>query len=92
MFKKNEHDATAGTGPTVDKMTVEQWAEKQGMLPQTFVTKAKVGKRDAVGRRPNPEYAKFAAAKAHNAWPVGREMTEDEFNKAVAAAQAVQLR
>ena len=35
---------------------------------------------------------KFAAAKAHEAWPQGFEVTEEEFDEAVQAACGVALR
>ncbi len=36
--------------------------------------------------RTNPSFWKFAAAKAHNQWPIGLTMTEAEFDKAIVAA------
>lgn len=35
---------------------------------------------------------KFAAAKAHEAWPQGYEVTEEEFDQAVKAACGIALR
>jgi hypothetical protein len=34
----------------------------------------------------------FAAAKAHEGWPQGFEVTEDEFDEAVRAATGIALR
>ena len=38
--------------------------------------------------RPNPRYQDYAQARAHGNWPDGMEMTEAEFDKAIAAAKA----
>ena len=81
--------------------TVEDWARDKGMLPQIFpgedrsmapgVTGDRLGGRAVSigklkGPRANPEYWKFAAAKAGAKWPEGKEVTEREFADAVALA------
>ena len=40
----------------------------------------------AGARRNNPSFWKFAAARAHNQWPIGLTMTEAEFDTAIVAA------
>lgn len=63
--------------------TVEQWAAAKGMLPM-FVA----GPRPSDGSPPrqllNPKYTHFAETKAGNAWPEGKEMTEADFDAAIA--------
>lgn len=34
----------------------------------------------------------FAAAKTMCHWPIGKELTEEEFNQAVAAARSIEIR
>ena len=73
------------------KKTVEAWAQDKGMLPQ-FIEQPPV----PAGRMPdgtprvairpplsNEAYVKFAAAKAYAGWPIGKEVTEKEFDEAV---------
>lgn len=65
-----------------DKKTAEQWATDAEFLPQMV-------ERPADGRRParivtNPDFWKFAAARAGEGWVAGQELTEDEFDKAIA--------
>ncbi len=45
-----------------------------------------VGQRPIISRRANPQYPLFVQAKTREAWPEGKEVTEDEFDQAVAAA------
>ena len=84
----------APPAPTGDKRAVEYWAEKHGMLPEVHgggalalptevrgqrsvrVSMAMSGK---VAPRHNPRYVEFYAAKLHNNWVTGHEVTEDEF-------------
>lgn len=83
MSRKTEFEATDGGEITLvvtnaEKKTVETWAEEKGLLPQI---------ENLSGRGiPNPEFWRFAAAKAFCGWPVGRELTEKDFNEAVIAA------
>lgn len=74
------------------KMAAESWAEKKQMLPQFIERAAFVGRLQSNSKALNPNYALFAMAKAHGGWPIGKELTEQEFDDAVAAAQSVQLR
>lgn len=72
--------------------TVEAWAERKGMLPQWFKTKARVGGREAEGRRQNPKYVDFVQAKALRGWPEGREVSEADFDAAVTEAKGIEIR
>jgi hypothetical protein len=72
------------------KRTVEQWATDKGMLPQF-----REGKKPPTAPRAapaplvvNPDFAAYAAAKASLRWPIGMELTEAEFDQAVADTQA----
>ena len=79
----------------------EEWAAAKGMWPQMIeapVPRLPQGvQTDGYGTVPvamgnlraprhNPDYWKFAAAKILHGWPEGKELTEAEFDKAVAAA------
>ncbi len=83
------------------KKTIEAWAFAKGMLPQIFTgsTYALPGSAEvdrmggaavALGRlagpRANPEFWRFAAAKAGSQWPENLEVTEAEFDAAVELA------
>ncbi len=81
--------------PAPVKMTVEHWATARGLLPQTLppldptrkaAATLTVGSATVMGlpTRHNPEYWKFAAAKAGNAWPDGFEITEADFDDQIA--------
>lgn len=86
--------------PKAEIRTAEQWAEAKGMLPQfseggTLVAKPGLtgaivqglgGRLGNVAPRANPNFWKFAAARAHNVWPEGKELTEHEFDAAVESA------
>ncbi|TAL29016.1 MAG: hypothetical protein EPN98_21475 [Phenylobacterium sp.] len=93
----DETDKTSGA----PKKTVEAWASAKGMLPQIFpgedrspapgVAGDKLGSRmipigKLKGPRANPAYWRFAAAKAGAQWPENKEVTESEFDAAVALA------
>lgn len=46
-----------------------------------------------IAPRTNPKYARFAGAKAMFQWPIGKTMTEADFDKAITAAnEGVTLR
>lgn len=85
--------APAVAGP---KKAVEEWATAKKMLPQFSVPPDRVippelMRHPAVGvsmkaiasPRYNPEHAKYVAARAIRNWPIGFEVTEAEFDKAV---------
>ena len=88
----------AAAGP---KESVEHWAEKHKMLPEIFPGKALQLPKAALGQRSvrvsmarsgevapkhNPRFIHFYAAKLHNNWVQGHEMTEAEFLAAVKKA------
>jgi len=63
--------------------TVEEWARAKGhlvVLPD--------GKPDPRA----PDYWRFAAAKAGNNWPIGKELTEAQYDAAIDAAGKVEIR
>lgn len=87
---------SADAGP---RLAVEKWAERKGLWPQFGAAPtyrlpagaqagapAQVSMGGIVGPRPNPQYWKFAAARAHERWPEGKELTEAEFDAAIAVA------
>lgn len=71
-----EFDVTA----PAQKRTAEQWAEAKGFTPML------------IGTRENPSFWKWAAAKAMLRWPIGIELTEAEFDAAIAAAANVEIK
>lgn len=70
-------DAPPASG--APKLTVEIWAERKGFLPQFRGT---TGPTSVVSSH-NPEFWRFAAARAVSQWPIGAEVTEAEFDDAV---------
>lgn len=57
--------------------TAEQWAEaRQWRGPGPLA----------------PDYWKFSATKAFKGWPIGKELTEAEFNQAVAEMEQTAIR
>jgi len=92
MSDGEEKKSKAPAQASVPKVTVEEWAEKKGFLPHFFDGKAGgVGANGTalagVARRANPEYWKFASARALCGWVIGKELTESEFDDAIKAAQ-----
>lgn len=83
---------------TAELRTVEQWAEVRGWLPAFFQPPKPKRPAYAGGRinvaapRPNPEYGRFAGARAYWNWPIGREMTEADFEAAVIEAHSHPIR
>ena len=82
---------------------VEKWAEAKGLWPQFTDVAAQVmpGQHGGVvairmsdigAKTVNHEFWRFAAAKALYSWPQGKEMTEAEFDAAIAAAAGQQAR
>lgn len=76
------------------RQTVEHWAKEKGYLPEWQATKAKarVGRHEVPGRRQNPQFYRFAQARAVNHWPEGHEITEAEFDQAIEDADAGVMR
>ncbi len=74
-----------------EKKTIEEWATAKGYLPEKLPVPGRVGKLSVVTERPNPQFVHYAMAKAHRGWPVGAEVTEEEFDKAVEEAGNVPL-
>lgn len=87
--------------PAGEKKAVETWAAAKGCWPQSFAAPplgvpqgtpgdnfGSVAVNMAAVRAPraNPEYWKFAAAKAMHGWPEGWELTEADFDAAITAA------
>lgn len=76
-------DEVPVAAPAAATSTVEVWARAKGMLPELVPGPTPPTK----GARPrlvgNPEHWKFAAARAGERWPEGKELTEAEFDAAV---------
>ncbi|HVZ89636.1 MAG TPA: hypothetical protein VHG72_21925 [Polyangia bacterium] len=73
--------------------TVEDWARAKGMLPEfREVDNPRNPKRLRPKAKPmlvhNKSHAQFRAAKASNRWPIGKELTEAEFDEAIATVNA----
>lgn len=66
------------------KESIEAWAEKRAMLPQMVEGPA--------GPRLNPEYWKFASARALMGWSAGQLVTEKEFDGAMSKQQKLVIR
>lgn len=93
-------DLRQAAAPAPGIRTVEKWAEAKGLWPQNLAGptyglpgagalnagSVAVDMRRVTGPKPNPEYWRFAAAKASCGWPEGKEMTEEEFDAAIKAA------
>ena len=73
------------------RKTAEAWAELKGMLPEVIVVPTPPGHRP-VAPRYNPEFWRFAGARALSKWPFGAEIIEAEFDAAVAVATTGVLR
>lgn len=73
-----EETTEAPAGPEV--RTAEEWAKAKGMserfLPSTNAF-----------ANPNPLFQDYAQARAHGGWPIGKELTEAQFDAAVIAAK-----
>jgi hypothetical protein len=93
-------DPPAAAAPAA-KRPIEAWARDKGMLPQIFggatyalpggapvdrMGGAAVALGQLAGPRGNPEFWRFAAAKAGSQWPENLEVTEAEFDAAVELA------
>lgn len=65
--------------------TAEEWARRKKMVARF------VEVRDGFVTA-NPLYQDFAQARAHGGWPMGKELTEAQFDAAVKAAQAHEYR
>jgi len=71
------------------KLTVEEWARAKGMLPEFHEREdPRNPKRLRPKAKPllvhNKAHAPYAAAKVSLQWPIGKELTEAEFDKAIA--------
>lgn len=78
---KHDEDKTpppAAASAASDKRTIETWGQAKGLWPQF----AKPGSRG------NPEYWKYAAAKAFMKWQDGQEVSEAEFDEALTKASS----
>lgn len=83
IFLHTPHAEAPAAEPVPAKKTAEEWAaEKKHTRAQN-----RAGQKPAVV----PDW-RFAAAKAHEGWPVGKELTEAEYDAAVARAIGAPLR
>ena len=78
--------APAKTSST--KKAVEEIAAARGMLPQYTQAPARIiGSRVYMNTlKLNPEFWKFAAAKAYAGWNTGAEISESEFDDVIHSA------
>lgn len=99
-FDSDDTTAPFAEAPAAKK-TVEKWAEAKGMWPQVLPSPQRaipagtpagsmgtvpIAMASLTGPLHNPEFWRFAAAKAMHGWPEGRELTETDFDAAVKAA------
>ena len=70
-----------------DIQTAEHWATEAGQLPEFTTPPAPKGEPKRVMQRVyNPKAQIFLATKAFHTWPVGKELTQAEYEEAVEAA------
>lgn len=84
-----------------EKKSIETWATAKGLMPQVFggstyalpggapvdrLGGSVVALARLAGPRANPEFWRFAAARAGSKWPENLEVTEAEFDAAVELA------
>lgn len=96
MDTEQEHDdetpaalpVAASDAPVAGPVkTAEEWALAKGMLPEKLPGKPRRDKPQLAPRPvANPHHRKFREASLIATWPVGKELTEAEFDKAVTAA------
>ena len=72
--------------------TIEEWATAKGMLPENITTPARLGSRQIKVPRQNPKFVLYKMAKAHRNWPEGKEVSEEDFDAAVAESGAVGIK
>lgn len=73
------------TAPEVT--TAEEWARRKEMLPKFKPVAAPFARKGVAQRKElNPLFEKYAQAKAHFSWPTNKELTEAEFDAAIAKA------
>lgn len=94
-----EETPPAAAAPAPECKTVEDWATEKGLLPERILPAAQridlapnhddpMGSyspisRDALGVAVNPRSWMFNAAKVRCGWPIGKLVSESEFDKAV---------
>jgi hypothetical protein len=86
---ENGTQTMAQPGETPPVKTVEEWAKAKDMLPE-FKDGRRPSNAPPKSKPPrihNPNYRLFAAAKHTHRWPIGMELTEAQFDDAVAQAQ-----
>ena len=80
LVKKQEREA--------EKKTASDWAHERGLLPQYM---AGGGAVPFAASRVNPEYWKWAAAKALRGWDETTQITSAELDAAITEATSGQL-
>lgn len=98
METEQEHDESpvspvsgAAVAPAVSAAgpvkTAEEWALAKGMLPEKLPGKPRRDKPQLAPRPvPNPQHRKFREASFIATWPIGKELIEADFDKAVTDA------
>lgn len=88
MKERKPSGETAASDPPAraEVRTAEAWAEAKGLYPEFREVHAPFSRADATPiREHNPQFWRFAGAKAGCGWPVGKELTEAEFDAAIEA-------
>lgn len=75
-----ENEPAPAESAPAPKRTVEYWAGVKG-IAEPFI-----------GRRENPSFWKYAAARVMLKWPIGAELTESDFDAAIEAAANVEIK
>lgn len=77
-MKAKQEGASAAAA---EKRTAEEWAREKGMADRFMPPN---GSAIPVA---NPKFQAYAQARAHAGWPIGKELTEADFDAAVIEAQ-----
>lgn len=73
--------------PPAEVRTVEAWAEAKGMLPEFIPIAAPFAAAGSPRMlQHNPEFWRFHATRTGWTWPIGKELTEAQFDAAVLEA------
>lgn len=84
-----EHEfETAAAAPSPEVKTAERWAEELGHLPHFRPGTPPAGKpKKRVAKAWNPKFELYQGTKNFHAWPVGKELTKDQYLAAIDAAR-----
>ena len=77
--------------PVVERKAVEHWAQSKGHT-KTIAHPELIKSKGAPVPVETVLDWRFACAKAHERWPLGHELTEQQYDEAIATATSVALR